>query len=66
MKTTIDIPDEDLRDLLAFTQARTKKQAVLAAVRDFNRRSRMKNLCPMLGTFENFMTSAELKKTRQE
>jgi len=66
MKTTVDIPDLDLQDLLTFTKAATKKEAVLTAVREFNRRSRMRDLCRILGTFEDFMTPEELEEARKE
>ncbi len=38
MKTTIDIPDKLLSDAIRFTKAKTKKEAILTALEDFNRR----------------------------
>jgi hypothetical protein len=66
MKTTIDIPDKDLKGLLKNTNANTKREAVLTAIRDYNSRMRRKALAEKLGTFENFMTSDELKTLRGE
>lgn len=64
MKTTIDIPTEDLDQLLKFTGAATKKEAVVKAVQDFNRRQRLGKLAEMLGTFEDFMDADELSAMR--
>ena len=66
MKTTIDIPSKELHDLLSFTHARTKKDAVLLAIREFNRKNKMKCLSSMLGTFKDFMTQEELSTMRKD
>ena len=66
MKTTIDIPDDDLNQLLKFTGAATKKEAVVKAVQDFNRRQRLGQLAGMLGTFDDFMDADELSAMRQD
>lgn len=41
MKTTIDIPDEALADAIRFTGAKTKREAVVRALEEFNRRRRV-------------------------
>ena len=64
MKTTIDIPDDELDQVLQFTGATTKKEAVVKAVQDFNRRQRLSRLAEMLGTFEDFMDVDELSAMR--
>ena len=64
MKTTIDIPDSVLQELLDNTQAGTKREAVLTAIEEYNRRKRMAAVADLLGTFENFMDKRELKATR--
>jgi hypothetical protein len=66
MKTTIDIPKEELDELIRNTRAKTKKKAVLQAVVDFNRRRRLSHVAKMLGTFKNFMTVDELKRMRND
>ncbi len=66
MKTTIDIPEEDLRDVLKYTGAKTKKDAVVFALKDFNKRQRLINLAKILGTFNDFMTSEDLEKIRED
>jgi len=65
MKTTIDIPKEDLIDALKYTGAKTKKDAVVFAIKDFNRRQRLTKLAKILGTFNDFMSDEDLKKMRE-
>ena len=66
MKTTIDIPVNELNDLISFTHTKTKKDAVLLAIREFNRKNKMKRLSSMLGTFKDFMTQEELSAMRKD
>lgn len=66
MKTTIDIPEEDLKEAIKHTGAHTKREAVLYALKDFNRRQRLIGLSRMLGTFEDFMTQEDLMKMRED
>lgn len=66
MKTTIDIPKEDLIDTLKYTGAKTKKDAVVFAIKDFNRRQRLAKLTKILGTFNDFMSAEDLKKMRED
>lgn len=65
MKTTIDIPDEVLSEAMRHTKAASKRDAVVAAIEDFNRRHRMAKLVRHLGTFKEFMTPAELERMRE-
>ena len=41
MKTTVDIPEVELKDAMRFTRARTKREAIVTAIADYNRRRRM-------------------------
>ncbi len=66
MKTTIDIPDKELREAIRHAGAKTKKDAVIYALKDFNRRRRLSELAKMLGTFENFMEQEDLKIMRED
>lgn len=66
MKTTIDIPDEDLKEAIKYTGAKTKRDAVVYALKDFNRRRRLAKLAKMLGTFKDFMTQEDLKTMRED
>ncbi len=66
MKTTIDIPDDELRDVMKNTKARTKREAVVAAVSEYNRRCRAEKLLGMLGTMDGIMTKDELDRMRED
>lgn len=66
MKTTVDIPDEELRQVMKYTKSKTKREAVVYAIMDFNRRQRLARLAKTLGTFNNFMTQDDLKKMRED
>ncbi|HRI14718.1 MAG TPA: DUF2191 domain-containing protein [Verrucomicrobiota bacterium] len=61
MKTTVDIPTQELEDLLKFTQAPTKREAIVAAIVDFNRRKRMADLVKFSGCSETMMTNEEIE-----
>ena len=65
MKTTLDIPEKELQDAISFTKASTKREAIVTAVADFNRRKRMAELVKYLGTCKNMMTLGELKQMRE-
>ncbi len=66
MKTTIDIPDDELSDAMRFTRARTKREAVVTAIADFNRRRRMAELVNYAGTCPDLMTVEELQAQRRK
>jgi hypothetical protein len=66
MKTTVDIPDKELEEALKYTKAKTKKEAIVFVVKDFNKRRRLMELSKILGTFENFMNQDDLKKIRED
>jgi Arc/MetJ family transcription regulator len=66
MKTTIDIPETDLKEALKYTGAKTKREAVVCALKDFNRRHRLAELAKILGTFKDFMTQEDLKTMRED
>lgn len=66
MKTTIDIPDKELADAIRFTRARTKREAVVVALADFNRRKRMAELSKHAGTCDDLITPEELQRLRRK
>ena len=62
MKTTIDIPENELRDAMRFTRATTKREAVVKILEEFNRRRRMAELVKYAGTFsDRFPTNEEIE-----
>jgi Arc/MetJ family transcription regulator len=66
MKTTIDIPEKELQDAMTFTGARSKREAVVTALADFNRRQRLQRLAQQFGTFNEFLTQDELRRMREQ
>ena len=65
MKTTVDIPDSELEDAIRFTNAKTKREAVVGAIVDFNRRMRMVELIKYAGTCDDLITTEELQAQRR-
>ena len=66
MKTTIDIPANELSDAMRFTRAKARREAVVTAIADFNRRRRMAELVEYAGTCPDMMTVEELRAQRWE
>ena len=66
MKTTVDIPDDVLREAIKHTNADTKRDAVVGALREFNRRRRLEDLLARMGKSDTFMTQEELMDMRLE
>jgi len=65
MKTTVDIPERELEDAIRFTNAKTKREAIVGAIVDFNRRMRMAELVRFAGTCDDLMTPEELQALRR-
>ena len=66
MKTTIDLPEEDLEEVIRFTGAKTKTEAVNLAVADYNRRQRLTRLAAKMGTFKDMFTRKDLSRMREK
>lgn len=67
MKTTVDIPETELKDAMRFTQAKTKREAVVRVLEEFNRRRRMAELVKYSGTFsDSFPTNDEIEAVDTE
>ncbi|MFW5743489.1 MAG: type II toxin-antitoxin system VapB family antitoxin [Spirochaetota bacterium] len=60
MKTTVDIPEKDLKEAMRFLGATSKREAVVTALREFNRRNRMAELVTLSGTCE-FDTNEDIE-----
>jgi Arc/MetJ family transcription regulator len=64
MKTTIEFPDHELQEAMRHTGASTKREAVVTAIVEFNRRRRLAKLVERFGTFERFLTHEDLRQQR--
>jgi len=60
MKTTVNIPDDDLADAMRFTKAKTKREAIVTAIQEFNRRKRMAELTRHAGTCKDLASVEKL------
>jgi Arc/MetJ family transcription regulator len=60
MKTTIDIPEKALADAMRYTGAKTKREAVVKALEEFNRMRMVENLIASFGTLD-FGTNDEIE-----
>ena len=65
MKTTIDLPENELAEALRHTGAKTKTEAVSLAVADYNRRQRLARLAGRMGTFKDMLTRQDLRQMRE-
>lgn len=65
MKTTVDIPDEELEAVMRFTRAATKRDAIVTAIADYNRRRRMAALVEYAGKATSLITPDELQSQRR-
>ena len=66
MKTTVDIPDKTLKDAVRFSKAKTKREAILTALDEYNRRCRVEKILGFLGKMDGIMTQAELRRMRED
>ena len=61
MKTTVDIPEKALADAMRFAGAKTKREAIVTAIDDFNRRKRMAELIKYSGTSTSMLSNDEIE-----
>jgi Arc/MetJ family transcription regulator len=61
MKTTVDIPDKVLAEAMRHTRAKTKREAIVTAIEDFNRRRRMAELIKHSGTSDTLLSNEEIE-----
>ncbi len=65
MRIIVDIPDRELNDAIRFTDAKTESEAVVRAVAEFNRLSRLVELTRYSGTCVDLITPEELQTSRR-
>jgi Arc/MetJ family transcription regulator len=61
MKTTVDIPERVLAEAMRFTRAKTKREAIVTAIEDYNRRKRMAELVKYSGTSDTLLSNKEIE-----
>jgi hypothetical protein len=69
MKTTVEIPDQSLETLLKLTEAKTKREAIVTAIDDFNRRHAVDTVVKRFGNWamdsNNSIESADLADVKK-
>jgi len=66
MKTTVNIPDKTLRDAMRHTKAKTKREAIVKALEEMNRRHSQAELLKYTGKFESLMTNEEIEAMEED
>jgi hypothetical protein len=66
MKTTVDIPSEELEEAMRHAGAKTKRAAIVTAIQDYNRRKRLARLAQRYGSLDRFMTQRDLRRMRED
>jgi hypothetical protein len=65
VKTTIDIPEDELKEAMRHSRSKTKREAVLIALAEYNRLRRVEWINSVMGTLDGFITQPELAKMRE-
>jgi hypothetical protein len=66
VKTTIDIPDAALADAMRFTGAKTKREAVVKALEEYNRLRKVEAFLKLAGSCPDFPSNDELESGDSE
>ena len=66
MKTTLDIPESTLNELLNTGSFSSKKEAVNTAIEAYLQNKRIEALLEAAGSRDDFMTQEELNKARND
>lgn len=67
MRTTIDINDQLIREVMKVSKAKSKKEAVTLALQSFLRESRRRELKNLIGNYPTFdLTLEDLERMRSE
>ena len=66
VKTTVNIPDKTLRDAMRHTKAKTKREAIVKALEEMNRRHSQAELVKYFGKFDSLMTNEEIEAMEED
>ena len=66
MRTLIDIEGELMEDLLEETKAKTKKEAIVTAIRTYLNLKRREKLASLIGNYDYGYTAQELERMRAD
>ncbi len=67
MRTTVEINDALLKEVIMQSGEKTKKAAIVTAMKDYLRFKKLQELKGLIGNYEEFgLTLTDLKKMRDE
>jgi len=66
MRTLIDIQDNLMNDLLKETEAKTKKEAVITAIKTYLNLKRREKLASLVGNYDFGYTAQDLERMRAD
>jgi len=67
MRTTIDIDDDLISEVMKISGIKTKKKAVLVALKEYLRYKKIEELKSLIGNYDSFdLNLDDLKKMRDE
>lgn len=67
MRTTIDIENDLIHEVMKKAGVKTKKDAIVTALKDYLRYKKIEELKGLIGNYEDFdLTLDDLKKMRNE
>ena len=66
MKTLVDIQGELMEDLLKETKAKTKKEAMITAIKTYLNLKRRERLASLVGNYDFGYTAQDLEKMRAD
>lgn len=66
MRITVDIPEKILKDAMRHAGAKTKRDAILTALEEYNHRKSVEMLLSMAGKFPDFPTNEEIEAADME
>ena len=66
MKTTLDIPDKRMKELMKMGNFSSKKEAVNTAIEAYLQERRIARLLESAGSMNDFMTRDGLERIRQD
>jgi Arc/MetJ family transcription regulator len=66
MRTLIDIQGELMEDLLKETKAKTKKEAMITAIKTYLNLKRRERLASLVGNYDFGYTAQDLEKMRAD
>ncbi|MBI1741907.1 type II toxin-antitoxin system VapB family antitoxin [Candidatus Acetothermia bacterium] len=66
MRTTVELDEKLLEEVLKLSGAKTKRSAIAKAMEEYVRMKKREELRAMIGNYEHGMTLKELRKVRDE